>query len=65
MNTFESVQEKMQSEKYKQYFKDFEWPWYMPTKEEYEKTVITSILRKHCSQMELVLKHSIGGKKHN
>ena len=44
MNTFESIQEKMQSEKYKQYFKDFEWPWYMPTQEEYEKTVITSIL---------------------
>lgn len=36
-NFFEVVREKMQSEKYKQYFTDFDWPWYMPTKTDYEK----------------------------
>ncbi len=41
-NFFEIVREKIQSEKYKQYFSDFEWPWYMPAKEDYEKIVVAS-----------------------
>lgn len=41
-NFFEVVRELMQYEKYKQYFKDFEWPWYMPTKNDYEKIVSAS-----------------------
>lgn len=39
---FEVVREKMQIGKYKKYFKNFEWPWYMPTKEDYEKIVAAS-----------------------
>lgn len=39
---FEVIREIMQIEKYKQYFKDFEWPWYMPMKEDYEKIVAAS-----------------------
>lgn len=41
-NFFEVVREVIKCEKYKQYFKDFEWPWYMPTKDEYEKIISTS-----------------------
>ncbi|MDO5602831.1 MAG: methyltransferase type 11, partial [Oscillospiraceae bacterium] len=41
-NFFEVVREKIQSKKYKQYFSDFEWPWYMPAKDDYEKIVAAS-----------------------
>lgn len=41
-NFFEVIREVMKCEKYKQYFKDFEWPWYMPTKDDYEKIVSSS-----------------------
>lgn len=41
-NFFEVIREKIQSEKYRQYFSDFEWPWYMPTKDEYEKIIAAS-----------------------
>lgn len=41
-NFFDVIREKIQSEKYKQYFNDFEWPWYMPTKNNYEKIIIDS-----------------------
>lgn len=41
-NFFDVVREKMQSNKYKQYFKNFEWPWYMPGKEEYAQIVAGS-----------------------
>lgn len=41
-NFFEVIQEKLQSEKYKKYFSNFEWPWYMPTKNDYEKIVVAS-----------------------
>lgn len=41
-NFFAVVREKIQSEKYKQYFNDFEWPWYMPTKTDYEKILAHS-----------------------
>lgn len=41
-NFFEVIQEKIQNEKYKKYFSDFEWPWYMPTKDDYEKLVVAS-----------------------
>lgn len=42
-NFFEVVREIMRCEKYKQYFKDFEWPWYMPTKDEYIVPLISII----------------------
>ena len=32
-NFFAVVREKIESEKYKQYFYNFEWPWYMPNKD--------------------------------
>lgn len=41
-NFFEVIRELIQSEKYNPYFSDFEWPWYMPTKSEYEKLVAAS-----------------------
>ena len=34
-NFFEVIREKMKSNKYAEYFKDFEWPWFMPSKAEY------------------------------
>ncbi len=34
---FEVVRETIQSEIYSPYFSDFQWPWYMPAKEEYEQ----------------------------
>jgi len=36
-NFFETVKSVMNEDEYKEYFLDFEWPWYMPAKEEYEK----------------------------
>lgn len=41
-NFFDVIRKKIQSEKYKQYFNDFEWPWYMPTKNDYEKIIVAS-----------------------
>lgn len=41
-NFFETVQETIKSEKYKRYFSNFEWPWYMPDKDDYEKIVAAS-----------------------
>lgn len=41
-NFFEVVREKIQSKKYNQYFSNFEWPWYMPTKNDYEKLIVAS-----------------------
>lgn len=38
-NFFAVVRDKIQSEKYEQYFQEFEWPWYMPAKADYEKLV--------------------------
>lgn len=38
-NFYEVVREKIKNEKYKQYFSDFEWPWYMPAKDDYEKII--------------------------
>lgn len=38
-NFFSVVRDQMQSQKYEQYFREFEWPWYMPAKAEYEKLV--------------------------
>jgi len=37
LNFIDVVKAEMKSEKYKEYFRDFEWPWFMPTKSEYEK----------------------------
>ena len=36
------IRKMIQSEKYKKYFMDFEWPWYMPSKTEYEKLIAAS-----------------------
>lgn len=38
-NFFSVVWDQMQSQKYEQYFREFEWPWYMPAKADYEKLV--------------------------
>ena len=46
-NFFEVIQNKIQNEKYKQYFSDFEWPWYMPTKTDYEKVLVASEFSKY------------------
>lgn len=39
---FDVIREIMQSDKYKKYFHDFEWPWYMPTKNDYIQIVADS-----------------------
>ncbi|MDE7400058.1 MAG: methyltransferase domain-containing protein [Oscillospiraceae bacterium] len=39
---FEVIGIKIQSKKYKKYFDGFEWPWYMPVKNDYEKIVAAS-----------------------
>jgi trans-aconitate methyltransferase len=36
-NFYEVIQNTISNEKYNKYFKSFEWPWYMPTIEEYDK----------------------------
>lgn len=36
---FKIVREIMSEDKYQRYFTDFEWPWYMPSKSDYEKMV--------------------------
>lgn len=41
-NFFAVVREKIESEKYKQYFYNFEWPWYMPNKDDYIKLISDS-----------------------
>jgi len=33
------VKRQIQKEEYRRYFKNFEWPWYMPDKKAYEKTI--------------------------
>jgi trans-aconitate methyltransferase len=37
---FDVIKESMSSEKYKKYFYSFEWPWYMPSIDEYRNIVI-------------------------
>ena len=41
-NFYGVIRKMIQSEKYKKYFMDFEWPWYMPSKTEYEKLIAAS-----------------------
>lgn len=41
-NFFEVMRETIHSKKYKPYFRNFEWPWYMPTKNIYEKIIAAS-----------------------
>lgn len=36
-NFFSTMKTMMNDDLYKEYFLDFQWPWFMPTKEEYEK----------------------------
>jgi trans-aconitate methyltransferase len=38
-NFFKVVKEVIKENEYKKYFKDFRWPWYMPTIEEYKELV--------------------------
>lgn len=38
-NFFEVIQKVIKDDKYKNYFDNFEWPWYMPLRAEYEKLV--------------------------
>ncbi|MCL2157571.1 MAG: methyltransferase domain-containing protein [Methanobrevibacter sp.] len=38
-NFFDIVKSVMNENEYKEYFIHFEWPWYMPSKEEYEKLI--------------------------
>jgi trans-aconitate 2-methyltransferase len=38
-NFIDIVKRQIQKEKYKSYFKNFEWPWYMPDKKDYKKTI--------------------------
>lgn len=38
-NFIEAVREVTAKEKYQDYFCDFEWPWYMPSRAEYEKMI--------------------------
>lgn len=41
-NFFAVIRKEMESEEYRQYFKEFEWPWYMPSREDYAKIVAAS-----------------------
>lgn len=41
-NFFDVIRKEMGSEEYGQYFKEFEWPWYMPSREDYAKIVAAS-----------------------
>lgn len=38
-NFFEVIRKKMREDKYTDYFRDFEWPWFMPSKPEYQKLI--------------------------
>ncbi len=38
-NFYDVMKKKIKEDKYKDYFSDFDWPWYMPSKTEYEKMV--------------------------
>lgn len=38
-NFFEVIRKKMREDKYTDYFRDFEWPWYMPSKSNYQKLI--------------------------
>jgi len=42
----------MNEREYKKYFVDFEWPWYMPSKEEYEKLIANSGFRNVSTEYE-------------
>lgn len=41
-NFFAVIKVVMKDEKYKEYFRNFEWPWYMPPVDEYKETVSCS-----------------------
>lgn len=46
-NFFGVIREKIQSDKYKKYFNNFEWPWYMPTKNDYTQLLADSGFSKY------------------
>lgn len=39
LHFFDTIQTAMKEAAFKEYFHDFEWPWFMPSKDEYEKTM--------------------------
>lgn len=41
-NFFDVMHEKMTDAKYINYFKDFEWPWFMPSKSQYDDLISTA-----------------------
>lgn len=45
LNFFETVRQIMAEENYQQYFKNFEWPWFMPCKTEYEELAASEEFR--------------------
>lgn len=38
-NFYDVIKKKIKEDKYKKYFHGFEWPWYMPSKTEYEELI--------------------------
>jgi len=42
----------MALDRYQPYFSDFEWPWYMPSTDDYEAVAGQSKLRKGGSRLE-------------
>lgn len=40
-NFIDVIQKKIQEDKYAEYFKNFEWPWFMPSKSQYKKLIST------------------------
>ena len=43
LNLIGVVKKQIQKKEYIPYFKNFEWPWYMPDKNDYEKTINTGL----------------------
>ncbi|MDD3170139.1 MAG: methyltransferase domain-containing protein [Eubacteriales bacterium] len=46
-NFFNVIRDKMKNPKYQQYFCDFEWPWFMPAKIDYEESIVEAGFRKY------------------
>ncbi len=51
-NFFDTVKALMKEDTYKEYFSNFEWPWFMPSKEEYKKLIEETCFRKINIQYE-------------
>jgi trans-aconitate methyltransferase len=46
-NLIDVVRGKMQKEEYNRFFKNFEWPWFMPELKSYEKTIDTGLFSEY------------------